>query len=85
MLLFDTIPFTDKALLKNDAGIKPAPYTADAVETVSLRRLAEAQAIIRILAPEVMTVSNKAFDDDAVKALVAKMPKNNSNKLKIGQ
>jgi hypothetical protein len=50
-----------------------------------LRRFTEAQAIIRILAPEVMTVSNKAFDDDAVKALVAKMPRGKSNSLKIGQ
>ncbi len=85
MLLFDTIPFTDNALLKNDANIKLTSYTEGAVETISLRRLTEAQAIIRILAPDVMTVSNKAFDDGAVKALVAKMPKNNSNKLKIGQ
>jgi hypothetical protein len=85
MLLFDTIPFTENALLKNDTSIKPTPYTASAVETVSLRRFTEAQAIIRILAPEVMTVSNKAFDDDAVKALVAKMPRGKSNSLKIGQ
>ena len=56
------------------------------VETMTLRSLAEAQAIAKILNPEVTNISSKAFTDDTIKALVAKMPKANiSNKTKIGQ
>ena len=62
------------------------PYSASAVETTSLRSLVELQAIAKILDPEITNISNKAFTDDAVKALVAKMPKANaSNKMQIGQ
>ena len=86
MLLFNTLPFTDRGLLSADDNTKITAYSATKVETMTLRSLAEAQAIAKILNPEVTNISSKAFTDDTVKALVAKMPKANiSNKTQIGQ
>lgn len=86
MLLFNTLPFTDRGLLSVDDNTKIVAYSATKVETMTLRSLAEAQAIAKILNPDVTSISSKAFTDDAIKALVAKMPKANiSNKTKIGQ
>lgn len=85
LLLFNTLPFTDRGLLSVDEGTKIA-YSATKVETITLRSLTETQAIAKILNPEVTSISSKAFTNDAIKALVAKMPKANiSNKTKIGQ
>ena len=86
LLLFNTLPFTDRGLLSIDDNNKITAYSAAKVETMTLRSLAEAQAIAKILNPEVTNISSKAFTDDTVKALVAKMPKANiSNKTQIGQ
>ena len=86
LLLFNTLPFTDRGLLSVDDNTKITTYSATKVETMTLRSLAEAQAIAKILNPEVTSISSKAFTDDTIKALVAKMPKANiSNKTKIGQ
>ena len=86
LLLFNTLPFTDRGLLSIDDNNKITAYSATEVETMTLRSLAEAQAIAKILNPEVTNISSKAFTDDTVKALVAKMPKANiSNKTQIGQ
>lgn len=86
LLLFNTLPFTDRGLLSVDEGTKIAAYSATKVETITLRSLTETQAIAKILNPEVTSISSKAFTNDAIKALVAKMPKANiSNKTKIGQ
>ena len=86
LLLFNTLPFTDRGLLSADDSTKIAAYSTTKVETMTLRSLAEAQAIAKILNPEVTNISSKAFTDDTVKALVAKMPKANiSNKTQIGQ
>ena len=86
LLLFNTLPFTDRGLLSVDDNTKIPSYSATKVETMTLRSLAEAQAIAKILNPEVTNISSKAFTDDTVKALVAKMPKANiSNKTQIGQ
>ena len=86
LLLFNTLPFTDRGLLSADDNAKIAAYSTTKVETMTLRSLAEAQAIAKILNPEVTNISSKAFTDDTVKALVAKMPKANiSNKTQIGQ
>ena len=86
LLLFNTLPFTNRGLLSVDDSTKITAYSATKVETMTLRSLAEAQAIAKILNPEVISISNKAFTNDTVKALVAKMPKANiSNKTKIGQ
>ena len=86
LLLFNTLPFTDRGLLSADDSTKIAAYSTTKVETMTLRSLAEAQAIAKILNPEVTSISSKAFTDDTVKALVAKMPKANiSNKTQIGQ
>ena len=86
LLLFNTLPFTDRGLLSIDDNNKITAYSATKVETMTLRSLAEAQAIAKILNPEVTNISSKAFTDDTVKALVAKMPKANiSNKTQIGQ
>ena len=86
LLLFNTLPFTDRGLLSVDDNTKIAAYSTTKVETMTLRSLAEAQAIAKILNPEVTNISSKAFTDDTVKALVAKMPKANiSNKTQIGQ
>ena len=86
LLLFNTLPCTDRGLLSVDDSTKIAAYSATKVETMTLRSLAEAQAIAKILNPEVTNISSKAFTDDTVKALVAKMPKANiSNKTQIGQ
>ena len=86
LLLFNTLPFTDRGLLSADDNTKIAAYSATKVETTTLRSLAEAQAIAKILNPEVTSISSKAFTNDTIKALVAKMPKANiSNKTQIGQ
>ena len=86
LLLFNTLPFTDRGLLSVDDSTKITTYSATKVETMTLRSLAEVQAIAKILNPEVTSISSKAFTDDTIKALVAKMPKANiSNKTKIGQ
>ena len=86
LLLFNTLPFTDRGLLSADDSTKIAAYSTTKVETMTLRSLAEAQAIAKILNPEVTNISSKAFTNDTVKALVAKMPKANiSNKTQIGQ
>lgn len=86
LLLFNTLPFTNRGLLSVDDSTKITAYSATKVETMTLRSLAEAQAIAKILNPEVINISSKAFTDDTVKALVAKMPKANiSNKTQIGQ
>ena len=86
LLLFNTLPFTDRGLLSIDDNNKITAYSSTKVETMTLRSLAEAQAIAKILNPEVTNISSKAFTDDTVKALVAKMPKANiSNKTQIGQ
>ena len=86
LLLFNTLPFTDRGLLSADDSTKIAAYSATKVETMTLRSLAETQAIAKILNPEVTNISSKAFTNDTVKALVAKMPKANiSNKTQIGQ
>lgn len=86
LLLFNTLPFTDRELLSIDTSKKITSYSANNVESTSLRNLVEAQAIANILNPEVTNISNKAFTDDAVKALVAKMPKASAgNKMQIGQ
>ena len=86
LLLFNTLPFTDRGLLSADDSTKIAAYSATKVETITLRSLTETQAIAKILNPEVTNISSKAFTDDTVKALVAKMPKANiSNKTQIGQ
>ena len=86
LLLFNTLPFTDRGLLSVDDNTKIAAYNATKVETMTLRSPAEAQVIAKILNPEVANISSKAFTDDTVKALVAKMPKANiSNKTQIGQ
>ena len=86
LLLFNTLPFTDRGLLSADDNTKIAAYSTTKVETMTLRSLAEAQAIAKILNPEVTNISSKAFTNDTVKALVAKMPKANiSNKTQIGQ
>ena len=86
LLLFNTLPFTDRGLLSIDDNNKITAYSATKVETMTLRSLAEAQAIAKILNPEVTNISSKAFTDDTIKALAAKMPKANiSNKTQIGQ
>lgn len=86
LLLFNTLPFTDRGLLSVDDNTKIVAYSTAKAETMTLRSLAEAQAIAKILNPEVTNISSKAFTDDTVKALVAKMPKANiSNKTQIGQ
>ena len=86
LLLFNTLPFTDRGLLSVDDSTKIVAYSATKVETITLRSLAEAQAIAKILNPEVTSISSKAFTNDTIKALVAKMPKANiSNKTQIGQ
>ena len=86
LLLFNTLPFTDRGLLSVDDSTKIAAYSTTKVETMTLRSLTEAQAIAKILNPEVTNISSKAFTNDTVKALVAKMPKANiSNKTQIGQ
>lgn len=86
LLLFNTLPFTDRGLLSLNASVKIIPYSAGDVESISLRNLAETQAIVNILNPEITNISNKAFTDDTVKALVAKMPKaTTGNKMQIGQ
>ena len=86
LLLFNTLPFTDRGLLSIDDNNKITAYSSTKVETMTLRSLAEAQAIAKILNPEVTNISSKAFTNDTVKALVAKMPKANiSNKTQIGQ
>ena len=86
LLLFNTLPFTDRGLLSADDNTKITAYSATKVETMTLRNLAEAQAIAKILNPDVTNISSKAFTDDAIKALIAKMPEANiSNKTKIGQ
>lgn len=86
LLLFNTLPFTDRGLLSVDDSTKITTYSATKVETITLRSLAEAQAIAKILNPEVTSISSKAFTNDTIKALVAKMPKANiSNKTQIGQ
>ena len=86
LLLFNTLPFTDRGLLSVDDNTKIAAYSATKVETITLRSLTETQAIAKILNPEVTSISSKAFTNDTIKALVAKMPKANiSNKTQIGQ
>ena len=86
LLLFNTLPFTDRGLLNVDDSTKITTYSATKVETMTLRSLAEAQAIAKILNPEVTNISSKAFTNDTIKALAAKMPKANiSNKTQIGQ
>lgn len=86
LLLFNTLPFTNRGLLSIDDNAKIAAYSVEKVETMTLRSLAEAQAIAKILNPEVTSISSKAFTNDTIKALAAKMPKANiSNKTKIGQ
>lgn len=86
LLLFNTLPFTNRGLLSIDDNAKIAAYSVEKVETMTLRSLAEAQAIAKILNPEVTNISSKAFTNDTIKALAAKMPKANiSNKTKIGQ
>ena len=86
LLLFNTLPFTDRGLLSIDDNNKITAYSVTKVETMTLRSLAEAQAIAKILNPEVTNISSKAFTNDTIKALAAKMPKANiSNKTKIGQ
>ena len=86
LLLFNTLPFTDRGLLSVDDNTKIAAYSATKVETITLRSLAEAQAIAKILNPEVTNISSKAFTNDTIKALATKMPKANiSNKTQIGQ
>lgn len=86
LLLFNTLPFTNRGLLSIDDNAKIAAYSAEKVETMTLRSLAEAQAIAKILNPEVTNISSKAFTNDTIKALAAKMPKANiSNKTQIGQ
>ena len=86
LLLFNTLPFTDRGLLSVDDNTKITAYSATKVETMTLRSLTEAQAIAKILNPEVTSISSKAFTNDTIKALVAKMPKANiSNKTQIGQ
>jgi hypothetical protein len=86
LILFNSIQFTDQVLLSINKNVKIKPYTAKLVEGASLRKTAEIQAIIRILNPEVTTISNKAFTSDTLKALIAKMPKANiENKMRIGQ
>ena len=86
LLLFNTLPFTNRGLLSIDDNAKIAAYSVEKVETMTLRSLAEAQAIAKILNPEVTNISSKAFTNDTIKALAAKMPKANiSNKTQIGQ
>ena len=86
LLLFNTLPFTNRGLLSIDDNAKIAVYSVEKVETMTLRSLAEAQAIAKILNPEVTNISSKAFTNDTIKALAAKMPKANiSNKTQIGQ
>ena len=86
LLLFNTLPFTDRGLLSVDDSTKITTYSATKVETMTLRSIAEILAIAKILNPEVTSISSKAFTDDTIKALAAKMPKANiSNKTKIGQ
>ncbi len=86
LILFNSIQFTDRVLLSINKNVKIKPYAAELVEGASLRKTAEIQAIIRILNPEVTTISNKAFTSDTLKALIAKMPKANiENKMRIGQ
>ena len=86
LLLFNTLPFTDRGLLSVDDSTKIAAYSATKVETMTLRSIAEILAIAKILNPEVTGISSKAFTNDTIKALVAKMPKANiNNKMQIGQ
>ena len=86
LLLFNTLPFTDRGLLSVDDSTKITTYSTTKVETMTLRSIAEILAIAKILNPEVTSISSKAFTDDTIKALAAKMPKANiSNKTKIGQ
>ena len=86
LLLFNTLPFTDRGLLSVDDNTKIVAYSATKVETITLRSLVEAQAIAKILNPEVTNISSKAFTNDTIKALAVKMPKANiSNKTQIGQ